>query len=264
MFPLTKAHAYGNDFLYVEDAHLQGADRPAVARELCERCTGVGADGLIVYRRTPKGAAMQLLNADGSYSEVSGNGVRGLAAVLLDVHHLTPADDTVLVETDAGEKALRLLGRDAGRPLFRAAMGHPADVGERELDLAGETLRVAVLRVGNPQCVRLEASLSEERMRRLGPQIERHAAFPEGTNVEFALVESPSRLRILIWERGVGPTWSSGTGTCAAAVAAATYGGASRDVLVTAPGGVQRVEWLEDGLYLTGWAEVLFQARWLR
>ncbi len=170
MFPLTKAHAYGNDFLYVEEAHLPGGDRPALARDLCERCTGVGADGLIVYRRTPKGAAMQLLNADGSYSEVSGNGVRGLAAVLLDVHHLVPADETVFVETDAGEKALRLLGRDEGRPLFRAAMGQPADVGERDLDLAGENLRVAVLRVGNPQCVRLEAPLSEERMRRLGPQ----------------------------------------------------------------------------------------------
>jgi diaminopimelate epimerase len=264
MLPVIKAHAYGNDFLYVEEAHLAGADRVALARALCERCTGIGADGLIVYRRTARGATMQLLNADGSYSEVSGNGVRGLAATLLDVHHLAPANDTVVIETDAGEKHLLLLGRAEGRPVFRAAMGRPTEPVEADLDVAGDTLRVVVLRVGNPQCVRLESAISEERMRRLGPLLERHPAFPEGTNVEFATVESPGRLRILIWERGVGPTRSSGTGTCAAAVAGAAFGGALRDVEVIAPGGTQRVEWQEDGLYLTGWAEVLMQGQWLR
>jgi len=264
MFPLIKAHAYGNDFLYVEEAHLPHDDRAALARELCERCTGVGADGLIVYRRTARGAAMQLLNADGSYSEVSGNGVRGLAAVLLDVHHLAPVENVIVVETDAGLKRLELLGRDCGRPIFRASMGQPTEPVERDLDVGGEPLRVVVLRVGNPQCVRLEHALSEERMRRLGPLLERHAAFPEGTNVEFAVVEAPDRLRILIWERGVGPTRSSGTGTCAAAVAAAAFGGASRTVEVHAPGGTQRVEWRDDGLYLTGWAEVVMQGQWVR
>src|SRR5512140_2162154 len=113
MLSIIKAHAYGNDFLYVEERHLPRGGRPAFAREVCERQTGIGADGLIVYRRTSRGAVMQLLNADGSYSEVSGNGVRGLAAVLMDVHHLAPEGDTVIVETDAGEKVLSLLGRDA-------------------------------------------------------------------------------------------------------------------------------------------------------
>jgi diaminopimelate epimerase len=263
MLPLVKAHAHGNDFLYVEEAHLGAADRVTSARAMCERCTGIGADGLIVYRRTPAGASMQLLNADGSRAEVSGNGVRGLAAVLLDVHRVAPADGIFVVDTDAGEKRLKLLGRDGGRPVFRAEMGHPTAPAEVDLQVAGETLRVVVLRVGNPQCVRLEAELSEERMRRLGPLLERHPHFPEGTNVEFAKVEGPGRLRILIWERGVGPTRSSGTGTCAAAVAAAAFGGSSRDVEVVAPGGTQRVEWREEGLYLTGWAEVVLQGHWL-
>jgi diaminopimelate epimerase len=217
-----------------------------------------------MYRRTPRGAVMQLLNADGSYSEVSGNGVRGLAAVLLDVHGMTPPADTLVVETDAGEKRLRLIGRDAGRPLFRAWMGEPADPREVDLEVDGAPLRVVALRVGNPQCVRLEAATSEERMRRLGPRLEHHPFFPEGTNVEFATVEAPGHIRILIWERGVGPTRSSGTGTCAAAVAGALFGGARRDVEVVAPGGTQRVEWLHDGLYLTGWAEVLMEASWVR
>ncbi len=121
---------------------------------------------------------------------------------------------------------------------------------------------MVVLRVGNPQCVRLESPLDERRVRRLGPVLERHPAFPEGTNVEFASVEAPDRVRILIWERGVGPTAASGTGACAAAVAAAAFGGASRDVQVVSPGGSQRVEWREDGLFLTGWAEVVLRGEW--
>jgi diaminopimelate epimerase len=88
--------------------------------------------------------------------------------------------------------------------------------------------------------------------------------FAEGTNVEFVQVEAPDRVRMRIWERGVGPTASSGTGSCAALVAAAAFGGAQRDAEVIAPGGAQRVEWLEDSVYLTGWAEVLCQGDWLR
>src|SRR5205814_2094546 len=97
----------------------------------------------------------------------------------------------------------------------------------------------------------------EDRFRRLGPAIERHSSFPNATNVEFAAVEAPDRVRILIWERGCGATQSSGTGSCAAAIAAAAYGGAARASEVIAPGGSQRVEWLDDGVYLTGWAEII-------
>ena len=102
----------------------------------------------------------------------------------------------------------------------------------------------------------------DARFRRLGPVLEHHPAFPDGTNVEFAQVEAPDRLGILIWERGVGPTQASGTGACAAAVAAAAFAGASRDVQVVSPGGTQRVEWRSDGLYLTGWAEITVTGEW--
>ena len=102
-----------------------------------------------------------------------------------------------------------------------------------------------------------------ERFARLGRALATHPRFPHGTNVEFAQVEAPDRVRILIWERGVGPTTSSGTGTSAAAVAAATHGGAARTVEVIAPGGTQRVEWLDDGVYLTGWAELVMEGQWL-
>jgi diaminopimelate epimerase len=91
-----------------------------------------------------------------------------------------------------------------------------------------------------------------------------HPHFPAGTNVELASVEAPGRVRILIWERGVGPTEASGTGACAAAVAAIRYGRASRDVMIESPGGAQRVEWRDDGLFLTGWAEVIAESTWVK
>jgi diaminopimelate epimerase len=130
--------------------------------------------------------------------------------------------------------------------------------------VAGESLQVATLGIGNPQCVALLDALPDRsRFERLGPGLATHARFPAGTNVEFAVVEAPDRVRILIWERGVGPTEASGTGACAAAITAMAYGGAARAVDVLSPGGTQRVEWTADGVFLTGWAEILFDAAWL-
>jgi diaminopimelate epimerase len=117
---------------------------------------------------------------------------------------------------------------------------------------------------GNPQTVLLGPLPDRERFARLGSALEHHQMFPAGTNIEFAQVEASQLVRILIWERGVGPTLSSGTGSCAALVAAAAFGGAARQAEIIAPGGAQRVEWLDDNVYLTGWAEVLFDGDWLR
>jgi diaminopimelate epimerase len=265
---IVKAHACGNDFLFVREDEAGSVEPAVLARRLCARHTGVGADGLIVYRRTAVGAAMRLLNADGSGAEVSGNGVRCLAAIVVSeaggAAAALPAPRTpIVISTDAGEKTLTLVGMEGARFVFRAAMGRPTDLRELDLVVDGEPLRVAALAVGNPQCVVLGEPLTEARMRRFGPALERHRVFPAGTNVEFAVVESRDRVRMLIWERGVGPTESSGTGACAAAVAAAAFGGAARDVDVTSPGGTQRVEWRDDGLFLTGWAELVFSGNWL-
>jgi diaminopimelate epimerase len=263
---IAKAHAYGNDFLYLPVEHWDGQEWGVEARTLCARHTGAGADGLILYWPTTGGARMRLFNADGSPSEVSGNGVRGLAALLAwkAAADKSPVPRIVRVATDAGTKSLELIDIDGPRVTCRAAMGQPEDIRWQTLDVDGEAVDAAILRVGNPQCVVLEPVLSEARYRRLGPRLERHPAFPAGTNVEFAVVEAPDRVQILIWERGVGPTSSSGTGSCAAAVAAMQYGGASRAVDVVAIGGPQRVEWTADGLFLTGWAEVLWEGEWTR
>jgi diaminopimelate epimerase len=265
---LVKAHAFGNDFLLLCEADVPpAADRPALARELCERHRGIGADGLIVYSEGSAfapaasdrsfAARMDLLNADGSYSEVSGNGLRCLAAWLVTSRGIGPGG-ALDIQTDAGTKNLEVLARDGRRVTFRAAMGHPEQIQRRSLDVDGVSIDAITLRVGNPQCVVL-GDLSVERLHAVAARLAVHPAFPEGSNVELARVEAPDTVRILIWERGVGPTEASGTGACAAAVAAIAYGGAARDVRVIAPGGTQRVEWNDAGLFLTGWAEVLFE-----
>ena len=263
MIPFSKAHAYSNDFLYVLEAHATGRPLDELARRLCDRHTGIGADGLMLYTPTPDGASMRLLNADGSPSEVSGNGVRGLAALLLRDDTRTAAE--VVIRTQAGDKRLSRTGRDGSRHTFVAAMGAPRDLRRTDgVAVAGERLDLVVMDFGNPQCVVLGPLPDEARFHRLGQAIERHQLFPARTNVEFAHVESPSTVRILIWERGVGPTTSSGTGSCAALIAAARFGGAARDAEVIAPGGRQRVEWrADDTVMLTGWAEVLFDGTWV-
>jgi len=262
MLHFTKAHAYGNDFLYVRQDAVAGVRLDALARELCDRRTAVGADGLIVYERTSDGASMRLFNADGSRAEVSGNGVRALGALPLREAASVAAE--VPVHTEAGPKHLTRTAYQETRQTFRTAMGLPQDLVQRPIAAAGELLWMAVMDFGNPQAVLLGPLPDRERFERLGSTLERHEMFPAGTNIEFAHVENPESVRILIWERGVGPTASSGTGSCAALIAAATFGGANREANVIAPGGAQRVEWLDDNVYLTGWAEVLFDGEWLR
>jgi diaminopimelate epimerase len=264
--PFWKAHAYGNDFLYAaaDIAAASGIEAADLARRLCARHTGVGADGLILFARTAGHTRMNLLNADGSRSEVSGNGVRGLAAILAE-QDPTPVGGAVVIDTDAGTKTLTLLGRDPGgrRLEFRADMGRVTDLRPLRLQIGDDLLEGGAMRVGNPQFVVLDRDLSEARLHRIGPALQTHPEFPDAVNVEIAVVDAPRRVRILIWERGVGPTESSGTGSCASAVAAAAFGGADRTVDVVAPGGTQRVEWADDDrVFLTGWAETLAEGVW--
>ena len=258
---VTKAHAYGNDFLLTPAVGAMG-DLTALARAMCHRHTGIGADGLIFYTLNNPGAAMRLLNADGSWSELSGNGLRCLAALVARVEGLKPGT-TVRIDSDAGVKTLDFLAQSGRRYDFRAAMGQPTDIQHVQIAAAGETVTATVLRTGNPQCIVLGPLPTSERFNTLGPALATHPMFPAGTNVEFVQVDAPDRIRILIWERGVGPTSSSGTGTTASAVAAATHGGASRSVDVVAPGGTQHVDWLESGVYLTGSAELVLDGQWL-
>ena len=258
---MVKGHAYGNDFLLAPEADVEGRDCAALARAACSRHEGIGADGLMIYTFEPSSVRMRLFNADGSQSEVSGNGVRCLAALAVRER---PGATSVTIDTPAGPKVLHLQHRD----------GDTADVSRCDGDAdrisgpSNSTQPVSAsrrcrcwLEIRNVCCSRM--SCSNARLHALGPAIEHHRNFPIARTSSFAKVEAPDRVRILIWERGVGPTQASGTGACGAAVAAASYGGAARDVEIISPGGSQRVEWLEDGLYLTGWAKLVFEGKWL-
>ena len=154
MIRFAKAHAYGNDFLYIDRGDIKGVALPALAREICDRHTGIGADGLIVYGRTAAGATMELFNADGGRAEVSGNGLRALAALLLLDDDRDGAD--VTITTDAGPKRVTRVkmprnlpteaSAEVGRPIFRTAMGLPSDVKQVKLDAAFERVDAVVAR----------------------------------------------------------------------------------------------------------------------
>jgi diaminopimelate epimerase len=191
---------------------------------MCHRHHGIGADGLIFYTVADKAATMRLFNADGSPSELSGNGVRCLGALVAREQNLR-GGDVVVVATDAGEKRLELQSVTGSRYTFRTLLGPPSDLRQTVISAAGESLTATTLGIGNPQCVVLGPLPEQERFHRLGPALATHPMFPAGTNVEFASIESPDLVRILIWERGVGPTTSSGTGTAASAIAAIAHAG---------------------------------------
>lgn len=255
-FSLTKAQAFGNDFLLMDSDRAAGlADVAAFARTVCDRHRGVGGDGLMLVSETADGAETRLWNADGSRAEVSGNGVRCAAAWLAERRQLE-AGGHLVIGTAAGPRRLTLLERDGLRFTFRAEMGQPTELREETIDVGGLPVPCVTLRVGNPQCIVL-GHATPERLHSIAAALAVHPRFPEGTNVELVDVVAPHHLRILIWERGVGPTEASGTGACASAVAAAFAGGAARDVMVESPGGAQRVEWTPDTIWLTGWAETV-------
>ena len=166
MLPVAKAHAYGNDFLFVPMEQVEGLRLDELSRRLCDRHSGLGGDGVIYYTIAPDGTArMKLINTDGSPSELSGNGLRCLAALVLHQREAAelPAVPEVRVDTDAGWKTLTLIGRQGSRYTFRAAMGQPERVREETIEAAGETLTVTTLAIGNPQCVALVKELPDPR-----------------------------------------------------------------------------------------------------
>lgn len=259
--PFTKAHGAKNDFLLTWAYEAPREDLPAVARTLCERHTGVGADGWMLVKGAEPGAAdhdgsIRLFNADGSEPELSGNGTRCAAAFLMD-SGLVPGPD-VRIATGAGVKLLRLIERAGLRFQFEMNMGRPRWSGERlerDLPLAAGPRRVTVLDVGNPQCAVFPGSFDCD-WRALGAEIEHHAEFPNRTNVSFVVPRDDHTIEVRIWERGVGETMSSGTGATGAAAAAMLHGFVQSPVHVVTPAGPLEIRW-DDDIYLTGPAEIV-------
>jgi diaminopimelate epimerase len=249
--PFTKAHGAGNDFLLTWRREAPGGGYPAIARAICDRHTGIGADGWMLIDR-PQDAeadgAIELYNSDGSAPEISGNGTRCAAAFL--VHH-GHAADVVRIRTGAGVKTLRLLERDGREYRFEMDMGRPAILAERfSLPLASGPRDVTLLDAGNPQCAVPVADFDFD-WRAMGAEIERHPRFPNRTNVSFVKPVNAHSIDVRIWERGAGETMSSGTGSTGAAVAAVARGMAQSPVRVLTPAGPLDIR-IEGSVLLSG------------
>jgi diaminopimelate epimerase len=245
--PFTKAHGARNDFLLSWSDDVPDLGRPAVARALCDRHTGVGADGWIVISRVQNAdAAIELWNSDGSSSEISGNGTRCAAALVMH-------SDDVRIRTGAGLKHLRLLNR-AGRVYsFEMNMGQPAI---EELHATVQGSDATILNVGNPQCAIFVPDFSLD-WRTIGARIERDPRFPLRTNVSFIRVLDRHAIDVRFFERGAGATMSSGTGSTGAAAAAVARGLAAPPVEVRTEAGPLAVRWQGDDLFLAGPAEIV-------
>lgn len=255
----VKAHARGNDFLVIEEAEAQ-AKHVAMARKLCARTTGVGADGIEFYEKRADGSVfLRLFNADGSESELSGNGTRCVAAWLAQSEGL----EEIKFGTHGGPRPTKLVRREGAEWWMESGMGVPR-VMARAIELPGVgVVEGAMVNVGNPHYVVFVESedFSSHGLtwQSLGERIGLDPMWKFGTNVEFVKVLGPGEIAFRIWERGVGPTMSSGTGTSASAAAAIKLRGVERALTAHAEGGAQQVVWPADDaeLMLTGPAEII-------
>jgi diaminopimelate epimerase len=252
--PFVKATAYSNDFLIVRKEYA--SDDPAsLTRALCDRHNGVGADGVEWLSDEPGHAArIHLINADGSFAELSGNGTRCVAAHLA----ASGGGEELLIATDAGTRCCKLTAREGIRFDFLTDMGEPL-VGEAfTIDLGTESYNGVPVSMGNPHFVIFVPEFPSD-WQAVSQRIQaRGDLFPDGINVEWVKVLGLNEIDIRIYERGAGETHSSGTGSSASAAAAiATRGGAS-ELTVTAPGGAQRVQWKPgSALMLEGEARLI-------
>lgn len=288
MIPFTKAHACGNDFLIVNRADVGNCDLADLTRRLCERYTGIGADGVEYFQRlSDTSAKIHLRNADGSVAEISGNGTRCVAAWMAEEINAEPGESFSL-ETDAGPRTCTIKefrdSDDGPTILIATDMGEP-EFEDRTVELSdGTRVEGVYVSMGNPHFVillpradlaavggessldageralaSLDFSMDGRSWDDVGEEICQHPDFPDQTNVEFVHVlagesEPIERIAIRIYERGVGPTSSSGTGTSAAATAMIGIYEARHQIEVFAPGGAQSVTWAGPGtaLLLTG------------
>lgn len=251
MIPFTKAHACGNDFLLIEGKHAP-KDLEAFAVRICDRHCGVGADGVEwIFADPHADARARLFNADGSEAEISGNGTRCVAAFLVAKHK----HEKLTIRTGAGIKTCTLIRHEGHHFEFETAMGEPQVGDPFAIKMAfGEQVGIPVS-MGNPHFVLFVDEFAPG-WQAEASEIEHHHDFKFGTNVELVHIVNKREIDIRIFERGVGETQSSGTGSCASAVAAIASGRAQSPVLVSAPGGAQIVRW-EGDVFLTGPAEIV-------
>ena len=257
--PFTKLHGAENDFLLTWNIDIPpSAGLEALARRICARNTGIGADGWMIVERVPHGLRTRLFNSDGSEAEISGNGTRCAAAFAL--RHTSTDPQEIVVNTAAGPKTLRLTERRGNSSSFEMDMGLPVlEELDAKLDLAGASYSATILNVGNPQCVIFVNTLPIDWLS-VARQAESHPRFPKHSNVSFVIVRDSHTVEAVFFERGAGETRSSGTGSTGAAAAAILRKVCQSPVEVQTPAGNLHLRW-DKSVYLTGPAELVGEGK---
>ena len=269
----TKMHGTGNDYIYVNGFEEKLENPSEAAGKLSDRRFGIGSDGLILI--LPSDVAdcrMEMFNADGSIGKMCGNGIRCVAKYVYDRGLVKK--DVLRVETRSGVKTLQLRVEDGKVASVRVNMGQPEldpekipvlfskdrMVDEEVYTPSGNVWRVTCVSMGNPHAVIFVDDVEGVNLPAIGPEMEKHAMFPERANIEFAQVTGPHEVQMRVWERGSGETLACGTGACACAVASVLTGKADRDVTVHLRGGDLHVFWDPDtdDVYMEGPAAFVF------
>lgn len=272
----TKIHSLGNDFLIIDEGEIQGlSERASLARRICERHTGVGADGLLLISIKDKEknhVNFRVFNADGTEAEVSGNGLRCAATYLY--HQKKIKSPRILFFTTAGNRECELLEKKKNLFMVKIGMGIPkfesqeipfddGTVHKKIIDyplfINQKIYNLTVVSLGNPHCaIFVDRFPARIEWHQVGMEIETHPFFPKRINIEFIRILNRKEIEVLFWERGVGETLSSGSGSCAAAVASIMKNLTDKVVSVRTSMGSVTVEWDKEKVYQSGPSEIVF------
>jgi len=264
--PFVKMHGVGNDVILFDCLKSGISNPPHLARKLCNRHTGIGADQMILLHKSRKADfAMRVFNADGSEAEMCGNGIRCLARHIKDAKLSTKKELTI--ETGAGLRTVKFAGK-----LIEVNMGEPIMKGKeipvnlsgriinRPLKTESKEFRITCLSMGNPHCITFHDDLDTFAVDRFGPLLESYSIFPKRVNASFVNVISKKEIHVRVWERGAGETMGCGTAACASTVASVLNGYTDRKVTAVLPGGRLEIEWRQkdNTIYMRGPAEMVF------
>ncbi|QVL33340.1 diaminopimelate epimerase [Telmatocola sphagniphila] len=273
----TKMQGAGNDYVYVDCFREKfPADPAKLSRAVSDRHFGIGSDGMILICPSEKAdARMRMFNSDGSEGEMCGNGLRCVAKYVYD--HGISKNETLKLETGRGILTVDLLIEQGKVHRAKVNMGEPILLSEKipttlpgdppknvPLNIEGTNLEVTCVSMGNPHCVIFVPEITDHQVLLLGPQLEKHPAFPRRINVEWIQVLSRSEARMRVWERGSGETLACGTGACGATVAGILTGRFDRSVKMHLLGGDLELHWSEkdNHVYMTGPAAEVFSGEW--
>lgn len=270
----TKMHGLGNDFIVVAGEDKLPQDAAELAVRLCNRFTGIGADGLVYILPSSKGDyMMRIINSDGSEAEQCGNAIRCVAKYVYD-HGMVNKEEVVIETIGAGAQKVQLTVEGGKVSKVRVDMGEPilkglqvpttvdADpVVNHPIEVDGREFRFTAVSMGNPHCVIYVDDAVSFDLHTWGPKLETHPMFPKKINVEFTTVKTRDYADMRVWERGAGPTLACGTGACATLVSSVLNGLTDRTATISLKGGDLFIEWSEadNHVYMTGPAEVVFK-----